>query len=46
MAKTKDNKKVAFYKQRRKSNPKLTDAELRSMWNAKVEAEKSAAVKA
>lgn len=41
MAKGKNQKKVAFYKQRRRGIPGITDAELLAMWNKKVADEKA-----
>ncbi len=41
MARVKNQKKVAFYKQRRKGIPGITDAELLAMWNKKVADEKA-----
>ncbi len=42
MAKEKNQKKVAFYKQRRKSTPGITDEQLRSMWKDIVDKEAAA----
>jgi hypothetical protein len=41
MARVKNQKKVSFYKQRRKGIPGITDAELLAMWNKKVADEKA-----
>ena len=46
MEKSKNNKKIAFYKRNRKVNPKITNEELKRMWDAKVEAEKPKPVEA
>ena len=40
MAKDKDRAKLAFYKQRRKKNTKITDVELLRMWTEKKALEK------